>query len=256
MKFLTLANVALRSLFLEASWNTHGQQNLGLAASIDPALKLIHTRAEELLSARKRAAEFFNTNPIASGVAIGAIIKLEQDVAAGRLSAEDRMRRASYLARSLASLGDAFFWKSWLPFCALAAVWAYQSLGWWSPLLLPVLFCLLAVPTRFGGLFLGYRYGENVNDILDRLKIMHWAQGLQIVVGLMVGVSLVRLLNGRVTYFGISGLGGLWLTMAAITGCILIFRFFSRRSRQWNHWYPLIILFAAVVATMFFVNKI
>ena len=254
---MTLANVALRSLFLEASWNIHGQQNLGLAASIDPALKVIHPTPEALKSARERAVTFFNTNPVASGVAIGAIINLERQVAAGRLSAADRLRRAAGLARALASLGDAFFWKSWLPLCALAAVWAFLSRGWWwTPILLPGLFCLLALPARLGGLYLGYRHGENVMDVLDRLKIMQWAQNLQIVVALMVGVSIVQLLNGRVTYFGVSGLGGLWLTMGAIAGCVIIFRFLSRRSRQWNNWYPLIIVLLACLATMAFAHRI
>ena len=87
---MTLAGVAFRSLFLEASWNSQGQQNLGLAAAIDPALKLIHPPGVALRAARERALEFFNTNPILSGLAIGFLLRLEEEVAADRLSALER----------------------------------------------------------------------------------------------------------------------------------------------------------------------
>jgi PTS system mannose-specific IID component len=243
MKFSTLAGVALRSLFLEASWNSQGQQNLGLAAAIDPALKLIHPPGAALKSARERALEFFNTNPVLSGLAIGVVLWLEEEVAAGRLSALERRRLSASLNMALASIGDSLFWQSWLPFCALAAVWAVLSLGqWWAPLILPGLFCLPALPVRLGGLYLGYGQGVKVIDLLARLKVQRLAQRIRRVMALLVGVSTVVLIPAHEHVFS---LGGLWAALALVTVGILLLRTAARRARALYFWYPLIMVAVA-----------
>ena len=243
MKFSTLANVALRSLFLEASWNSRGQQNLGLAAAIDPALKLIHPSGAALRSARERALDFFNTNPVLSGLAIGVVLRLEEDVAVGRLSVVERSRLSASLNLGLASMGDVLFWQSWLPLCALVAVWVVLSLGqWWAPLILPGLFCLPALPVRLGGLYLGYAQGAGIIDLLARLKIQRLAQRIRRVVALLVGVSTVVLIPGREHIFS---LGGLWAALALVTFGILILRTAVKQTRALNFWYPLLLVAAA-----------
>ncbi|MDR2935518.1 MAG: PTS system mannose/fructose/sorbose family transporter subunit IID [Candidatus Adiutrix sp.] len=249
MKFLVLAWVALRSFFLEASWNSQGQQNLGLAAAIDPALKLIHPRGESLKAARARALDFFNTNPVLSGLAIGVVLRLEEDVAADRLSVWERNRLSATLNLALASIGDALFWQSWLPFCALAAVWAVLSLNrWWAPLILPGLFCLPALPVRLGGLYLGYIQGLKVIDLLVRLKAQRLAQRIRQVMALLIGVSTVVLIPVRVEH--IFSLGGLWATMVLVTVGVILMRMVVGRARALNFWYPLLLL-AGAAAILF-----
>ncbi len=239
----TLAHVAVRSLFLEASWNPQGQQNLGLAAAIDPALRRLHQSREGLKSARERAMGFFNTNPIASGVAIGVIIKLEQDVAAGRLAAEDRVRMAGRLGPTLAALGDDLFWQSWLPLCCLIAVWAVLSLDqWWTPLLLPGLFGLLAVPVRFAGLYLGYRRGERIVELLFRLKIQRLAQGLRRLLALVVGVSTVVLISTKTALAADSSRGRLWLAMLGVMIGVFALRLMIRQPSRLGYWYPIVLV--------------
>ena len=243
-----MANVAFRSLFLEASWNNQGQQNLGLAAAIDPALKAIHGPGEGLCQARLRALEFFNTNPIASGLAIGVIINLEREVAAGRVPAEHRQRMTASLNRTLASMGDALFWQSWLPLCSLAAVWAVLSLGtWWAPLLLPAMFCLPAVPVRFVGLYLGYRRGRDITDLLYRLKVQRLAQGIKRLVALLVGASTVILVYTKTTLADDRSLGHLWLAMGLVAVTVILFRFLSGKTRVLAYWYPILLVAVATV---------
>jgi PTS system mannose-specific IID component len=244
MNFLTLAGVALRSFFLEASWNSQGQQNLGLAAAIDPALKLIHRPGEPLKSARERALGFFNTNPVLSGLAIGVVLRLEEEVAAARISVLERIRLSANLNQALAAIGDALFWQSWLPFCALAAVWTVLSFNqWWAPLVLPVLFCLPALPVRLGGLYLGYRQGLNIIDILARLKAQRLARRIRRVMALLIGVSTVVLINNRDGR--VLARGDLWAALALITAVILILRLAVRRARVLNFWYPWLLVAGA-----------
>ena len=246
--FFTIAAVALRSLFLEASWNSEGQQNLGLAAAIDPALRKIYRTPESLRAARERALGFFNTNPITSGLVIGAIIKIEQDVAAGNMAAPERSRIERNLARSLAAMGDAIFWQSWLPLCCLAAVWAVLSLDfWWTPLLLPMAFCFLAVPVRFLGLYLGYQRGAQIFNLLARLKIQVYARTLKRAVALLVGASTVVLVYGKAHVPGGISLAGLWITMAAVVAAVIFFRFISSRTKILTYWYPIFLVALTVI---------
>jgi len=245
MKFSTLAGVALRSLFLEASWNNQGQQNLGLASAIDPALKLIHPPGAALRAARERALDFFNTNPVLSGPAIGVVLKLEEEVADGRLGVLERNRLSATLNMALASIGDALFWQSWLPFCALAAVWAVFSLNqWWAPLILPALFCPPALTLRLGGLYLGYGRGVGIIDLLARVQAQGLARRIRQVMAIFLGVSTAVLIPVRIEHD--FSLGGLWATMALVTAGILVMRTAVRRARALNFWYPLLLAAVAL----------
>lgn len=244
---MTLIRVALRSLFLEASWNRQGQQNLGLAAAIDPALKEIYSSGAGLGEARKRAFSFFNTNPIASGLVLGIIIRLEEEVAAGFRTADDRVHLAANLCRGLASLGDIIFWESWLPLCCLAAVWAGLALGyWWTPLLLPLLFCLPALPVRFLGLALGYRQGENAIHTLVRCDVQRLLAGIKRLLAFMVGASTVILVATQTALTG-GGPGPLWLTLGGVALCVFMLRFLFQKIKRLDYWYPVIIVIMACV---------
>ena len=230
---------------MEASWNNQGQQNLGVAAAIDPALKLIYPPGPPLRAARERALDFFNTNPILSGLAIGFVLRLEEDVAAARLSALERNQLSASLNQALASIGDVLFWQSWLPFCALAAVWAVLSSGqWWSPLVLPGLFCLPALPVRLGGLYLGYGHGFKIIDFLARLKLQRLAQRIRQVMAILIGVSTVVLIPARLA--PPLPLGSLWAVLALVTAGILIMRTAVKRVQALNFWYPMLLLAVAL----------
>lgn len=243
MRFLTMTNVALRSFFLEASWNNQGQQNLGLAAAVDPALELIYGSGETLRAARERAIGFFNTNPILSGLAIGIIIKMEEDVAAGHLTIENRINMSASLNRALATLGDAFFWNSWLPLCCLTAVWACLSLGrWWAPLILPILFCLLALPIRLGGLYWGYRQGDKIINFIYKLKIQYLTRICRRVTALLTGVSTVVLIFSQTPIFHHFSLNGLWIVITLVTVVTVLLRFLAMKTRILYFWYPLFLV--------------
>jgi len=246
--FFTLFQVALRSLLLEASWNHEGQQNLGLAAAIDPALKRLYS-GESLVAARKRALGFFNTNPITSGLAIGVLLKIESEMAKGETSEKDRNRIMNGISRTLASMGDALFWQAWLPLCCLAAVWGVLSFGahWWIPLLLPLLFCALAYPVRFFGLYYGYREGANVIELLLQLKIQRLVQGLKRAVALLVGASTVILLAARAEVLERYSLGRLWQIIGLALLVVVFLRMLSKKTMLLTYWYPVFMVTIAVI---------
>jgi Phosphotransferase system, mannose/fructose/N-acetylgalactosamine-specific component IID len=243
---MTLLRVALRSLFLEASWSRQGQQNLGLAAAIDPALKEIYG-GPRLGEARQRAFSFFNTNPIASGLVLGIIIRLEEEVAVGRRTAENRIQLGLNLCRGLAGLGDMIFWESWLPLCCVIAVWTGLSLGyWWTPLLLPLLFCLPALPVRFLGLAMGYRRGEEAIYSLARCDVQRLITVIRLLLAFVVGASTTALVASQAMVTD-GGPGLLWLTLIGLVICAFLLKVIFQKFRRLSYWYPLVLVIVACV---------
>jgi PTS system mannose-specific IID component len=185
---------------LEASWNLAGQQNIGFAAAVSPVLNFLYKgRPDDLASARQRVLQFFNTNPMLSGLVIGVALKLEEEKARGRI--EDRQLNLiiSSMASTLAGHGDLLFWQTWLPFCCILGfglTWLSLAFGQvtWIPLIIPVLFCAFTGPVRFGGLFYGYRRGLETHKSINTFhvkQIVKWVQRLTVLLsGLLTTYSL------------------------------------------------------------------
>ena len=55
-------SVALRSTFLQGSWNYERMQNGGWCFAMIPAIKKLYTTKEDQIAALKRHLEFFNTD--------------------------------------------------------------------------------------------------------------------------------------------------------------------------------------------------
>lgn len=244
LKNITLLEVGLKSLFLEASWNHQGQQNLGLVAAVDPALKQIYGPGEKLQEARYRYLNFFNTNPMASGLMIGIMLQLEESLASGELELSQRNQMISIFSGTLATWGDTIFWQSWLPLCSLATVWAVLSLteSWWPALILPILFCSLALPVRFGGLILAYRQGPDIICKLHLLKLQNRARSLKQLVAVLLGSSTIILLSHTTILAEDGSLSRLWLSFAGVVFFVLALRAASTRTRLVTYWYPLILI--------------
>ena len=60
-------SVALRSTFLQGSWNYERMQNGGWCFAMIPAIKKLYTTKEEQIAALKRHLEFFNRCYTCSG---------------------------------------------------------------------------------------------------------------------------------------------------------------------------------------------
>ncbi len=248
MNFLVLAEVAFKSLFLEASWNGRSQQGLGFAASLEPALNAIYEPGERREEARRRSLFFFNSHPVMSGFLLGLAIEMEKKVAMGRMTEYTYGLRLKSASISLARIGDRLFWKTWLPFCSLLSVWAvisFESL--WGALLLPVLYCALALPVRFYGFYLGYQKGM---DILDRKIFIFYAKCLDVIlyiIAILVGASTLVLLNRRLDHLGSDFLPFFWLAALAALGAVFALRYLSCKSKLVGLWHPIAIVVLMII---------
>src|SRR3990172_6002878 len=103
----------VRTLIVQASWNYDRMVGLGVAYAMEPLLRgLPGGRANDRYAAAlKRVAGFFNAHPYLTGMAAGALARVEYD---GVPEAQaDRLRRA--LIGPLGSVGDQLVWAGWLP---------------------------------------------------------------------------------------------------------------------------------------------
>ncbi|MDD5655735.1 MAG: PTS system mannose/fructose/sorbose family transporter subunit IID, partial [Elusimicrobia bacterium] len=117
-----------RSLLLQACWNFERMQSLGFALCVEPWLERCYGAQDEARrEARLRHQEFFNTQPYMAPLVLGMVCALEEDIAAadavarpGKVARLRTLKTAA--AAALAGLGDALFWGSLRPFCAILAL--------------------------------------------------------------------------------------------------------------------------------------
>ena len=82
-----LLRVFLRSLFLQASWNPQGMQNLGLAYALYPALEQLYPDPEARRRRCSRHLVFFNTHPYVAAAIVGGVLYHEERIARGEEAA-------------------------------------------------------------------------------------------------------------------------------------------------------------------------
>lgn len=104
-------SVALRSTFLQGSWNYERMQNGGWAFSIIPAIKKLYKTDEERAEALKRHLEFFNTHPYVASPVIGVTLALEEERANGAEVDDAAIQGVKVgMMGPLAGVGDPVFW--------------------------------------------------------------------------------------------------------------------------------------------------
>jgi mannose PTS system EIID component len=174
-----LLQVAFRSFFLQASWNYRGMMSLGFLYAIRPALDLIHPDGPARQAAYLRHLEYFNTNPYLAPIVMGVTISLEERLSRGEIGEDIIHDTKEGLMTACAAVGDGFFWDSWRPFVAAAAL----VLAFGNYLLTPLLFlALYNIPHlyfRFRGIFWGYRLGTDVIRLLRRFQIQRARSALR-----------------------------------------------------------------------------
>ncbi len=225
MKFFLRLRVFLRTLALQASWNSQRMQNLGLLSSLLPFRR---TQPRDIAQDRlfcRRYYEFFNTNPYFANFLIGGLIRLEDERARGTelppgLTATYR----DSLGRTFASLGDQFFWMGLRP-ALIMAICLMGLHGLQMGILTTVaLFAFGQLWLRWWALGRGF---ENGLDILQLLRSPRWHQAIQIVgrmamllTGLVAGFFLARVSMVTLT----AGKSLLWAGVALGLGLPLLVR--------------------------------
>ena len=185
-------SVALRSTFLQGSWNYERMQNGGWAFSIIPAIKKLYKTEEERSAALKRHLEFFNTHPYVASPVIGVTLALEEERANGAEVDDAAIQGVKVgMLGPLAGVGDPVFWFTVRPI--LGALGA--SLAMTGNIMGPILFFVLWNVIRWGFMWytqeFGYKAGAKITEDLSGGLLQKVTKGASIL-GMFILGSLVQ----------------------------------------------------------------
>ncbi len=167
-----LLRVFLRSLFLQASWNPKGMQNLGLAYSLYPALEQLYPDKADLEAAVRRHLVFFNTHPYVAAAIVGGVLNHEQRIAQGEETAgqggglQGRARWGRWRRWGMASSG-----------CRSSRRWARCARRWcpllhaWAVLLFLVLYNVVHLTLRARFYWMGLSLGDRLVEAVARANL-------------------------------------------------------------------------------------
>lgn len=184
----TLTRILWRSFFFLAATNYERMQNVGFAYCILPALTRLY-RGEALKQAMERHLEFFNSHPYMADALLGATVRLEEEVAAGKVQPEQVQSFKTCMMGPMAAIGDSFFFASLKPFAASLAIAGVLSDVYWAPLVFLLLYNLFHLSLRVYGLWAGYRMGERVFEKLYQIDLVQFSDRSHYLAGLFLGVG-------------------------------------------------------------------
>lgn len=193
-----LNKVLLRSFFLQATWNYERMQNLGFCFSILPALKKIYSREEELKKAISRHLEFFNTHPYMASPILGAVTRMEEEVAKKTVSGEDVNSFKDSIMGAYGAMGDTFFWESLKPMTAVISVCLAAFDITLAPLVFLLMYNIPHLKTRIFGFYTGYREGLNIFEIIKAFNYTSLSQKLKIIISCCSGLLLAIIITMKV----------------------------------------------------------
>jgi PTS system mannose-specific IID component len=166
-----LLRVFLRSLFLQASWNPQGMQNLGLAYALYPALERLYPEQQALETAVRRHLVFFNTHPYVAAAIVGGVLYHEQRIARGEEPPDKVVAFKTALMGPLAALGDGFFWLSLRPATGAVCAALVPVLAAWAAVLFLVLYNFVHLTLRARLYWLGLSLGDRLVEAVARANL-------------------------------------------------------------------------------------
>lgn len=186
-------SVALRSTFLQGSWNYERMQNGGWCFAMIPAIKKLYTTKEDQIAALKRHLEFFNTHPYVASPVIGVTLALEEDKANGAPVEDSAIQGVKVgMMGPLAGVGDPVFWFTARPI--LGALGASLAMG--GSILGPILFFVLWNVIRWAFMWytqeFGYNVGTKITEDLSGGLLQKVTKGASILGMFVLGVLIQR----------------------------------------------------------------
>lgn len=189
-------SVALRSTFLQGSWNYERMQNGGWCYAMIPAIKKLYTSKEDQVAALKRHLEFFNTHPYVASPVIGVTLALEEDRANGAEVEDSAIQGVKVgMMGPLAGVGDPVFWFTARPI--LGALGASLAMG--GSILGPILFFVLWNVIRWAFMWytqeFGYNVGTKITEDLSGGLLQKITKGASILGMFVLGSLIQRWVN-------------------------------------------------------------
>ena len=158
----TLNRMALRSCWLQSSFNYETMQSGGWLFAMIPGLEKVHTNKKDLAASMYHNLDFINTHPFLVTFVMGIVLSLEQNKVDTQTIRAVRISAAS----PLGGIGDALFWLTLVPITAgITSNMAIDgSIA--APIIFLVIFNIAQAACRFGLMNWSYRVGTSAIDAL------------------------------------------------------------------------------------------
>lgn len=179
--------VFMRSLFLQASWNPQGMQNLGLAYALFPALQALYPDPERQMAAVRRHLVFFNTHPYVAAAIVGGVLNHEERIASGEESPERVVAFKAALMGPLAALGDGFFWLSLKPAVGALSAALVPLLEEWAAVLFLVLYNAVHLTMRARLFRMGLTLGDRLVEAVAQANLPTRGAKLRVIAAASAG---------------------------------------------------------------------
>lgn len=177
----------IRLYGVQAAWTYERMAGIGVGHASAPLLRDLYATSAptERRAAVARSAEFFNSHPYLAGIAVGAVVRAEQDgVEPAKIS---RLRIA--LSGPLGAIGDQLIWAGQVPALMGLALAASPWVGAWVVAFVLVAHNVARLLLTSWGLDLGLREGLAVGAALNRSWIARRASDAQRVAAFAVGIA-------------------------------------------------------------------
>lgn len=182
------AEALLRLLAVQAAWTYERMSGIGVGHAAAPLLRDLYAKRSpaDRRAAVARSAEFFNSHPYLAGVAVGAVVKAEQDGEPG--ASIVRLRTA--LSGPLGALGDQLVWAGEVPTLIGIGLATTPWLGAWSALLVVVVHNCFRLWLTAWGLDIGLREGLRVGTALQQSWLPRAAARAQSAAAFAIGLCI------------------------------------------------------------------
>ncbi|MDO4596166.1 MAG: PTS system mannose/fructose/sorbose family transporter subunit IID [Coriobacteriaceae bacterium] len=158
----TLNRMALRSYWLQSSFNYETMQSGGWLFAMIPGLEKVHTNKNDLAASMYHNLDFINTHPFLVTFVMGLVLSLEQNKVDTQTIRAVRISAAS----PLGGIGDALFWLTLVPITAGITSNMAIAGNIAAPIIFLVIFNAALLACRFGLMNWSYRVGTSAIDAL------------------------------------------------------------------------------------------
>lgn len=186
-------SVALRSTFLQGSWNYERMQNGGWCYSIIPAIKKLYKTEEDRAAALKRHLEFYNTHPYVSAPVMGVTLALEEERANGMPVDDQTVQGVKVgMMGPLAGVGDPVFWFTVRPILGALGASLALSGSIVGPLLFFVVWNLIRIAFLWYTQEFGYKVGTSIAKDMSGGLLSKVTEGASILGMFIIGALVQR----------------------------------------------------------------
>lgn len=200
--YFILFKVFLRSFIIQAVWNYQSMLSIGFCFALSPIGKKLFKSKEKLNAFYNRHLNFFNAHPYFSSFALGAIAKIEEELAAKKNPDYEIISKfKNALIGPLGAIGDQLVWGTIKPTSVLIGLIGVvfivdvQSKIYFIFLLL-LIYNIPHIYIRLFGIFMGYKKGFEVTKVISAKKyeMMRDLYGIfgTLSLGIYIGFSLTK----------------------------------------------------------------